>query len=321
MPNVWGMTQHDFPDLPGQSGLATRRQLLELGWSDDGIRHLVSTRGRRVFPGVVAPHRSRLSDDVQLVAARLWAGPDAALTGCAALGRHGLELPRTPAVQRFLIPIGKRARSFSVAVTARTSRLTRLRSLDGVTVTGISRALADAARYAELTPDEASALTLQALQRRLESVARVEEELLASRHNGLKGVWAGAREYRKGAWSVAEARMIRLVSTRPRLGPMLANPRLTTGDGCFIGIPDGYFVAEEVAVQVHSSSYHDGVTTTGVDRWARTVEADTRFERHGIVVVGVAPATLDRDPQRFLDALADVLAAHRGRPALDVRIE
>jgi len=309
------VSERPFPDLPDQRGLATPRQLRAHGWTRDAVRHLVATRGRRVMPGVVAGHRGPLDADTLLVAAWLWAGGNAVLTGCDALARHGLALPRDPLVTRFLVPGGARSRAFGRAVTVRSRRADRARTLGGIPVTSVARALTDAARYGEVASTAARALTLQALQQRLCTPDRVEAELLAAPRNGLAGVRAGVREFRSGAWSVPEATLGRLVRHDHLLPPMLATPRLPTAAGTLIGIPDGYFADAGVAVQVHSRAHHAGPGPDGRDLWARTVESDADFERHGIVVVSVTPSTLDEDPARFLTTLREVLAAHDGRPA------
>jgi hypothetical protein len=54
-----------------------------------------------------------------------------------------------------------------------------------------------------------------------------------------------------------------------------------------------------MAVQVHSRRYH-----ADPEDWERTVMADGALAEHGIVVVGVAPSALARDPDAVLQRLA-----------------
>lgn len=313
------MSESPFPFIEGQRGLATVRQLNRAGWTASAIAHLAATSGRRVFPSVYASHRGPLVRDDRLVAASLWAGPDAVLTGGWALARHGLDLPREPGVTRFLVPPTRRTRSGPYGVV--TSRSTvEVRSVvrNDVAVAVVERALADAGRYHEFPSGELEALTLSALQRRLTTPDRLDDTLVLRGPQGVGGVARGLLAFRRGAWSVPEAILADAVAHRRDLPVMLANPVLTTRAGVRIGIPDGYFVEAGVAVQVHSRTYHSGPDGRGRNRWEATVERDQEYQRHGIVVVPVTPATLRDGLSGFLDSLAAVVRQHSGRRPLDV---
>lgn len=270
---------------------------------------------------MVAGHRGPLSSDTRLAGAALWAGVPAVLTAEVALQRHGLALSRVVPVARFLVPSTCRARQSGAALTVRTSRTVAVgRRIGCAALAGVARAVADAARYDDLTAAEVRALTISVLQRRLVSARLVEEELKSSRHNDLAPVRAGLTEFTGGAWSLPEATLRRAVLDHPALPEMLLNCRLEAPDGSFIGVPDGYFRDVGVAVQVHSKTRHEGFDEHGIDRWTRTVEHDQRMESHGIVVVGVTPATLARRLDRFLSRLAETVRSHRGRPPPDVTV-
>ena len=118
--------------------------------------------------------------------------------------------------------------------------------------------------------------------------------------------------------SLPEAWLAELIETAG-LPRMLPNPELRTADGRLIGRPDGYFPAHGVAVQVHSREFHSGEAADGTDRWARTVEHDSDYAAHGILVVGVAPTTLRDDPERFLRRLVSTLEVAGRRPLPLVR--
>lgn len=310
-----------FPLIDGQQGLATTAQLRDHGWSRAAIGHALGTTWQYVYPGVVAGHRGPLDVDTRLAGVALWAGESAVLTAGIALQRQGLVLPRVTPVARFLVPPTSRSRTTCAVLTLRTSRAIAVARRTGcISMTGVARALADAARYDDLPPSDLTSLTISALQRRFVSPQLIDEELRSSRHNGLAPVRAGLTEFTRGAWSVPEATLGKAVSKHADLPDMLLNARLHAPDGTLIGVPDGYFREVAVAVQVHSRTHHSGYDEDGVDRWTRTVEHDQRLESHGIVVIGVTPATLARRLDRFLAHLARTISSHQGRVLPEVII-
>lgn len=314
------MSEHVFPLLPGQRQFATRAQLVEAGWTPEAVRRLGAVHGQRVFRTVYAEHRGTLSDEDLLVAASLWAGRRAVLTGGRALGRYGLELPRPPSVTRFLVARPARVRSGGRGVlTVRTERLPAGRIREDVPTAPVHRALVDAARFKELSATEVKGLTLVALQQRYTTPDLLDTEIVAAGASGARGVREAVDAYRSGAWSLPEAVLVDLVASRPDLPVMLANPVLADAAGEVIGTPDGYFAEYGVVVQVHSKRHHSGTDERGNDRWAATVEGDHRYTRHGLVVVPVTPHTLAHGPQQFLSLLLDVLASREGYLG-DVRV-
>ena len=302
-----------FPTIPGQRGLATREQLREAGWTDGAVRTLLRSHGQRPFPGVYAPHRGGLSPEDRLVAAALWAGERAALTGLHGLRLMGVEVSGAADVpMRFLIPDGLYAAASEGAIARRTTRWPRTRTLDGIRVAGLERCLADYSRYHDGPAHEASALTIAALQRGLTSVERLRAQLGGGRLNDTAPVRAGLREFEAGAWSAAEAKLRALLSMRRR--PFVMNTPLWRPDGTYLGTPDAYLPQFGIEIQVHSRRYHTGLDESGRDLWSLTVEADARYSAAGILVVGVTPSTLRRSPARFLRLLEDAVATRVGLP-------
>lgn len=292
-----------FPEVGGQCGLATALQLKQAGTTPDALTHLAAT-GRRVVRGVYAPTKGPWSADVLLMAGLLWAGPRAALTGARALALHGVELPRAPVATRFLVPASHRSRrSARGYVTVRTRSMPATMVRGGVRVASLERALVDAGRFAEFTRAELKGLTLAVLQRRLSTDDRLATELEGGWNGGVAGVRDGVLAHRAGAWSVPEAVLQDAVERCADLPPMLANPRLETLAGEFIGVPDGFFPDAGVVVQVHSRAYHDGVDLEGNDQWAATVERDNEYTYHGLVVVPVTPETIRDRLDAYLEGL------------------
>lgn len=317
-----GMPSLTFPDIPGQRGLATTRQLRAHGWTYSALSHLVATSGQRVLPRVYLPHRLTVPDDDLVVAGWLWAGDNTLLTGTRALARHGLTIPRPGPITRFLTQRDGRNREGNLGMELRrTRRLPTGLVRDEVGVVPIERALVDAARYKEASPRDLTGWTIAALQQRKTSPDRVDAEITASGWLGLTAVGQGVSAFRRGAWSVPEATLIDRITEDARFPHMVANCRLRDTSGRLIGRPDGYFPDEGVALQVHSQEFHTGRTPDGRDRWSLTVEGDGHYTQYGIVVVGVTPQTLANGPDAFLEGLLLTLAANRGRRPAGVLIE
>lgn len=315
------MTHTMFPQIPDQRGLATTAQLRAHGWSSSALSHLVATSGQRVLPTVYLPHRLTIDVDDRVVAGWLWAGPSTVLTGTHALARYGIDVGSPRPITRFLTGRDARNREGCHGMELRrTRRMPQAVVRDSVPVVPVERALVDAARYKEAPARDLTGWAISVLQRRMTSPDRLDAEITASGWVNLGALSAGCAAFRRGAWSRPEAAVWRLVEDAEDLPYMFANPQLLDAGGRLIGVPDGYFADEGVVVQVHSRQFHDGLAPDGTDQWASTVESDTRFARHGLVVVGVTPATLTERPDRFVASLSATLAANHGRAPRGVHI-
>lgn len=308
-----------FPSVPGQRGLATYRQVRDAGFTPAQIRHARGKLWQSPLPQVLAPHRGPLDKQTLIIAASLWAGPRAALTGHLALQEHGLHA-RDPDVATFLVPESGRARQQPLARTIRTTRELPARAPDAlVQLVPAVRALADAAQYEELTGDAAEDLAISVLQRSLGTPEQLESELWQRPAVLVEGLRSGLAAFRDGAWSRPEATLRHVVDTVPGLPQMVTNCRLETASGEFLAVPDGYIPAAGTAIQVHSRRHHQGQDATG-DRWAATVEHDSDMVAHGVRVVAVSPWTLYRRPQVFVHRLRKVVALGLASPPPDIRV-
>ena len=142
-----------FPDIPGQMGLASTKQLLKAGASEWDLTQL-ALKGQRVVRAVYRSGTGAFSTSQLLMAGSLWAGPHAVLTGGHALTCHGLEPRLDPVLQpRFLVPPQHRARRNALGmVSERTRSMPRGLLKSGIRIAPADRALVDAARRREVAP-------------------------------------------------------------------------------------------------------------------------------------------------------------------------
>jgi hypothetical protein len=129
----------------------------------------------------------------------------------------------------------------------------------------LPRAVVDSA--AGLPADEARALIIEVVQRRLVRLDDLSHWIEARRPNGKVVLRRALAEAAAGAWSLPEAELAQLVSRSSVLPEPWLNPELRDADGCRLTTPDLWFDDVAMAVMVHSREFHGGV----ID-WEATVD-------------------------------------------------
>jgi hypothetical protein len=149
-----------------------------------------------------------------------------------------------------------------------------------------------------MPPDEARALIIDVVQRRLARLDDLSHWIDARRPNGRVVLRRALAEAAAGAWSLPEADLARLLSRSSVVPEPWLNPELRDADGGRLTTPDLWLDDVAMAVMVHSREFHSGV----ID-WESTVERDSDLSACGVVVVGVTPGAIARDPARVLDRI------------------
>ncbi len=320
LPIVPGMTRFTFPDIPGQRGMATTRQLKEAGATLAVLQTLART-GHRVLRTVYSARPGPIPEHDKLVAAFLWAGERSMLTGVQALKLHGFDIDVTPPIAPFIVPATCRKRQRAAGVeTIRAHTLPTPITRDDVQIAPIERALADASRLRQMTDRALKGLTISILQKRRSTPNRIAAELELHKKNATGGVLEGTVAGRRGAWSVPEADLEASVREHPALPPMLSNPKLVTAAGQLIGTPDGFFPDAGVVIQVHSKAHHTGTDAEGFDRWTDTLERDLVYKTFDLIVIPVTPETLHDRMGRFLAQVAAIVTPRLGWQSPHVRV-
>jgi hypothetical protein len=261
-------------------------QLHEVALSRAELRWKLGRSWRLVLPHVVATFTGQLDARQRLVAAQLFAGRGGMISGPTAARWHGL-LSASPRAVHVEVPHERRPRSAGFVVVGRT-RLPDPRPWQRppLVVVSRARAVASAARTAR-EPTAATAIVLEAVQRRLVRLEDLRHELEAGPRAGSAALRAAVAAAERGAWSVPETELALLLGSSRVLPRAWLNPELFAPDGSRLPRPDAWLDDAAVALQVHSYLHH-----AGPDEWDGTVMTDGILVEHGVVVVGLPPRAI-----------------------------
>jgi hypothetical protein len=231
----------------------TRADSAALVYSRNAIRHrLETTQWRRVLP------RTYLTSDTfkrpdRLNAALAFAGPDALLSGAAALTDQHLRAAPHPASVLVLVPRSTTARSTSWVRVRRTNQLPLPVLLPGPRRAPVARAVADLALELGRL-DDVRALVAEAVRRRPCSVDELAIELRGGPRNRSAFLRQAIDEVGGGAWSAPEARAATLMR-RARLPRFEPNARIGLSDGSYV-IVDFLWRALRAILEIDSAAHH-----------------------------------------------------------------
>jgi hypothetical protein len=279
-----------------QNGIVTRRQLLDLGLSDDAIRHrLRAGRLFRVHPGVYSVGRPALTPLERANADVLACGSGAALSHRSAMVLWGYwrhwEWPLEVTVVGDRRPKG-----------IRVHRSTTLRRHDitwqlGIRVTTPARTIFD------ISPRQTDKAFKRTVNNALHSLWLTQDQLAdaVARHPNLPGAKRAAN-------------LLGLPGTPTRSGweddfPAFCAkhglPAPVMGAPLYGYIVDALFVAERVIVELDSKEFHMDPIAFETDR-----ERDAEMLAHGFVTLRVTWERIEERPEREAKRLGVILAAH-----------
>lgn len=279
--------------LKRQDQLITRNQARRYGLSRGALRWRIG-RGRwqEPLPGVFAAITGSLSVRQRALAALLYAGPEAQLTGVGALRIHGLRYLPSDDWIRVLVPESQHRRSAGFARLHRTVRLDpNPEHPVPLVLASVPRAVVDAARWCG---DQRliTAMVADAVQRKLITVADLANELEYAPRKGSPMLRYAMAETADGVRSVAEADLRRLLLRSTVLPKVLWNPHLTAdAGGRTLPTPDGWIVEAGIALEVDSREHHSSPRG-----WERTLARHNLLARYGALVLHIVPAQIRRDP-------------------------
>jgi hypothetical protein len=279
--------------LDAQCGIVRRDQVLGISVTDAALRWLLHRRRwKTVLPSVYACFTGDLTDEQRLVAAQLYCGANAQLTGPAALRIHSMRYVPSDDRVHMLIPQTRHLSSHSYLVVRRTHRLDDKAVRHGpVRVVSVARAAADTARMSS-DLREVRALVAEAVQRRLTTMQCLREELESGTRRGSALLRHALDEVTDGVRSAPEAQLREIVRTTSVLPGVLWNPALVTLRGERLPTPDGWIDDAGIAIEVDSRAHH-----AMPDQWAKTLHRHNVLTRHGALVLHFTPATIYAAPE------------------------
>ncbi|GAA4713378.1 type IV toxin-antitoxin system AbiEi family antitoxin domain-containing protein [Phytohabitans rumicis] len=294
-----------------QHQIVTRAQLIRAGVDDMAMcRRAKKGQYQRVLPAVYSLVTGTLTVEQRRIAAALYAGPDAQITGLAALEWYGFRYaPRTEKVQ-LIVPHHARRRSVGHAVIQRALTLDeRPRHTEVYTVCSPARAVVDACR--ELRDlRTVRAIVAESIQRNYTSLKALDEEVRRARRSRTALVRRALKEVIEGIRSAAEADLRDCLSTSRILPEILWNPSLRTADGTALPTPDAWIAEASLAVEVDSREFH-----FAPEDWRRSLDRHNVLGRYGILVLHFTPAEIRQDPARVRRIVEDAYRARRGTAA------
>jgi hypothetical protein len=299
--------------LRRQAGVIARWQALDGGMTREALRHRIRPGGpwQRLLPGVYLAVTGVPTADQRDMAALLHAGPGSALTGPAALRRHGLHAPPTDVVD-VLVPSTRRPQSTGFVRVLRTRRMPGQLSLHGeIGYVHVARAVADAVRGAT-DISKVRTVVADAVQTGRCALAELAGELDQGPIRGSARMREVLSEVADGIRSAPEGEL-RSLMRRARLPMPMFNARLYAGDS-LIAVTACWWQDAGVAAAVDSRDWH-----LSTDEWERSLARDTRMAGHGIVVLHCTPRQIRNEPDAVTVAIRSALDAGTARPAPPVR--
>ncbi len=294
--------------LRDQLGLLTRAQLRDGGVSDAAVRWHLGRHWRIVLPGVYQLDRRPTVRLQREVAALLLAGPGAALSGLTAAASFGLKSADPGDAVHVVVPAPRRGRRVAWASLTRTHRPDPLAVTRGALVlTSPARAVLDAATQSGAR-STATAIGIEAVQRRLVAIDELVHELSQRNRRGSALAGLAVQAASTGSWSPPEAILLRAVEQSRVLPQVWPNPELRVGH-TRLTTPDLWFDDVALAVMVHSRRFHSAGAA-----WDATVEADADLTAVGIVVVGVTPNRIHRNLAGVVSRIERTYLSARRRP-------
>ena len=299
--------------LREQESVISRDEAFRCGMTPSQLRHRLRPGGpwQRLLPGVYLTVTGTPTREQTEVAALRYAGPGSAITGLAALRRHGIRAPESRFIT-VLIP-GERVRQSRGFVRVWPStRMPEFVFTDGaVRFVDAARAVADAARELGSFRD-VRAVTADAVQRRRCRIDQLADEL---RHAPVRqSAWLRRTlaEVADGIRSAAEGDLRSLIRAAG-LPPPMFNARLYIGPD-LLAVPDAWWPDAGVAVEVESREWH-----LSPEDWNRTMSRSRRMGAKGILLVQASPQQFGTEAERIVADIWDALEAGRARPPLAIR--
>jgi hypothetical protein len=297
-----------------QSAVVTRAQALRGGLSHHAVSHRLRTGGpwQPILPGVYLTVTGKPTRTQREIAAVLYGGTPAVITGLAAVHHQRMPAPDSDVID-LLVPARRQCRSVSYVVVHRTTRMPKL--VVGPSTTSYAlpaRAVADAART--LTDlREVRALVAGAVQSRGCWLDELIEELREGPRQGSALLREVLSEVTDGIRSAPEAELRTLI-TRAGLPLPMFNPSLYLANGTFLARPDAWWPEASVAVEVDSKRWHFSEAD-----WNHTMDRHSDLGQYSIVTLHFTPYKLRHEQADVMRRMTNAYNSGLRRPRLPIK--
>jgi hypothetical protein len=298
--------------LVTQRGLLTRGQALSAGLDDEAIRReLKEKRWQRLLPGLYAGFTGGVTLEQRRLAATLYLGQDAQITGLSALVWHGFRHLPDDDFLHVLVPHSTRRTSRGFLRVQRTHRMdSNPHRGRAYTICSVARAVADACRLLdEIRP--VRAVVAESVQRRLTTLDALQQECDLAGTSRTRLFRSALKEVGVGTRSAPEIEFQETLARSTIVRAVLWNPRLATVDGEPLPSPDGWIDEAGIALEVDSREYH-----LGPEEWQSTMRRHNVLTAHGAVVLHFTPSEIRSRPSHVRGL---VERAYRERVQLGAR--
>jgi hypothetical protein len=297
-----------------QELVVSRAQVLKSGLSRHALAHRLRVGGpwRLLLPGIYLTVSGTATLEQREMAAMLYGGPKAVITGSAALWYRPVTLPESGTID-ILIPASSRRRAVSFVNVRRTTRLPGEYTIRGERHFALpARAVADAARDMASLRD-VRALVSSAVQKKCCSLDDLFDELDNGPRQGSALLATVFDEVDNGARSAPEAELQPLIK-KAGIPMPLFNAKLFLPDGTFIAQPDAWWPRAGVAAEVDSRQWH-----LQAEHWEKTMDRHSKLGQYGIVTLHFTPYKLRKDPAFAIERMTNAYEAGIARPRLAIK--
>lgn len=292
-----------WPDPDALPRVIGRAEALRRGFTAKAVDHRVAAGSwRRVLPRTYLTADTFTSLD-RLNAALIFAGPDAALSGGAALYASGVRQSSMPDRILVLVPPGGDGRSRAWVHVRATTRPYAAQLAPGPRRVTIARATADLA-LGRRRLDDVRALVARVIQDGHCTLEELATELESGPRRGSAHLRTALEEIGWGAASAPEARAARILR-RAGISGFEQNARIDLPGGGHRHL-DFYWPALRAALEIDSVEYH-----FAREQYVATLDRHLQVTALGISVIHRPPSAL-RDEAGFV---RDVRAWLAGREA------
>jgi len=289
-----------------QDGLVTRSQAVLAGLTRRAVGIRLGRDWQAVLPGVYLTHRGTPTRRQLLLAALLYAGPDAAIDGLDACHFHGIKaVVPTPDVH-IVVPWGHKARSFNWLVVRRTTSPIRTVETDLIRWVDAATGAMTVARGCR-SERRALAVLSDVLQRRLATYDDLLDAHVAATPRHARLIDGVLESLATGVRSVPENDFRVIAETSHLLPPVIYNGLLK--------LPGGRLISPDALIR-DSAVVHE---TNGRRAHAREDQFESMQERHdvmtaaGLTVLHNSPRRIRAHPERVLDEVERTHLRYEGR--------